>query len=206
MTRLLVATTNPGKLREFSALLAELDLTLVTPADLDLGLDVDETGDSFVENALLKARAFAAATGLPALADDSGLTVDALGGFPGIHSARWAPGSDADRVAALLARLAGVPPDRRTAQFRAVAALAWPDGRAETAEGLVQGRIAPAPRGAGGFGYDPVFLVEDGPYRGELTMAELPAAAKNALSHRARAVAGLRGVLAELGRPGDHPA
>jgi XTP/dITP diphosphohydrolase len=206
MTRLLVATTNPGKLRELSALLADLKLTLLSPTDLGLSLDVDETGDSFVANAVLKARAFAGVTDLPALADDSGLTVDALGGFPGIHSARWAPGSDADRVSALLARLAEVPPERRAAQFRAVAALAWPGGRVATAEGIVQGRIAPAPRGAGGFGYDPVFLVEDGPYHGELTMAELPAPAKNALSHRARAVAGLHGVLAALGSPGDRPA
>jgi XTP/dITP diphosphohydrolase len=199
MTRLLVATTNRGKLRELTALLADLGLELVTPADVGLDLDVPETGATFAANALLKARAFAAASGLPTLADDSGLEVDDLDGFPGVQSARWVPGSDADRVAALLARIADVPAPRRTARFRSVAALAWPDGHAETADGHVEGRIAAAPRGDGGFGYDPVFLVEDGGYAGDCTMAELPPAEKNRLSHRARAVAGLRGALERLG-------
>jgi XTP/dITP diphosphohydrolase len=198
MTRLLVATTNPGKLRELTALLADLGLELVTPVDVGLDLDVAETGGTFAANAVLKARAFAAAGALPALADDSGLEVDALDGFPGVQSARWVPGSDADRVAALLARLAGVPAPRRTARFRSVAALAWPDGHAETADGHVEGRIALAPRGSGGFGYDPVFLVEDGGHAGDRTMAELPPDEKNRLSHRARAVAGLRGALERL--------
>jgi XTP/dITP diphosphohydrolase len=191
VTDLLVATTNPGKQRELSALLAGAGWALVWPADLGLALEVAETGASFEENAVIKARAFAAAGGLPALADDSGLEVDALGGFPGVVSARWVPGDDADRVAALLARLDGLPEDRRTARFRCVMALAWPDGRLLTAEGRVEGRIAAAPRGQGGFGYDPVFLVTDGPDGGTRTMAELSAAEKNALSHRARAVARL---------------
>jgi XTP/dITP diphosphohydrolase len=202
VTRLLVASTNPGKLREYRALLADLGVDLVSPTDLGLTLEVDETGATFVENAVLKARAFAAATDLPALADDSGIEVDALGGFPGVVSARWVPGSDEDRVIALLARLAGVPPAQRSARFHAVVALAWPDGRLETADGTVEGRIASAPRGTGGFGYDPVFLVVDGGHTGESTMAELPAEEKNRLSHRARALAGLRAALAEMAQSG----
>jgi XTP/dITP diphosphohydrolase len=161
--RLLIATTNAGKQREYRRLLAPLPLALVTPDDIGLTLAVDEDGDSFAANAVLKARGFAAASGLPALADDSGLEVDALGGLPGVHSSRWAGGGDVGRVAALLARLADVPDAARTARFRAVAALAWPDGRVATAEGTVTGRIARAPRGGNGFGYDPVFLV--GPER-----------------------------------------
>lgn len=193
--RLLVATYNPGKLREYRALLAGLSLDLITPADIGLELDVEETGATFEANAVLKAQAFAAAAGLPALADDSGLVVDALGGFPGVVSARWAPGSDADRVQALLARLRGVPAAARTARFQAVVALALPDGRIERATGSVEGRIADAPRGSAGFGYDPVFLVEDGGFAGRLTLAELPPGEKNRISHRARAVDALRPAL-----------
>ncbi len=114
--------------------------------------------------------------------------MDALGGEPGVNSARWAPGSDADRVAALLARLIAVPMAERGARFRAALALAWPDGRLLTAEGRVAGRISLQARGSGGFGYDPVFLVEDGDIDGRLTMAELEPARKAALSHRARAL------------------
>lgn len=196
--RLLAATTNPGKLREFRALLADLDLEVVSPADIGLSLDVAETGVTFEENARLKALAYAAAADLPALADDSGLAVDALDGFPGVASARWVAGTDADRVAALLARLADVPAERRSARFRAVAALAWPGGRVETAEGKVEGRLATSPRGAGGFGYDPIFLLEDAGYRGEVTTAELTAEEKNRLSHRGRAVRGLRASIEAL--------
>jgi len=191
MTRLLLATTNPGKLREYRALLAGLAAEVVTPDDLGLDMEVDETGATFEANAALKARAFAAAAGLPALADDSGLEVDALGGFPGVVSARWVAGTDADRVTALLDRLAGLPAASRSARFRAVVALAMPGGHVESASGAVEGRIATAPRGDGGFGYDPVFLIEDGGYGGTVTMAELAAEEKNRLSHRARAVAAL---------------
>jgi len=198
MTPLLVATGNPGKLRELRALVAGLPLEVVGPADVGLDLEVDETGDTLEANARLKAVACAAASGLPALADDSGLEVDALGGEPGVRSARWVPGSDADRVRALLVALEAVPREARTARFRSVVALAWPDGRVETATGTVEGRIASAPRGAGGFGYDPVFLVEDGGLDGTRTMAELAAEEKGRLSHRARAVAGLQEALATV--------
>lgn len=198
--KLVLATGNPGKLRELRELLAQAGWEVLGPGDLGLeGLVVDETGASLEANALLKARAFAAAAGLPALADDSGLEVEALGGAPGVHSARWVPGSDADRMAALLTRLTDCPPGGRGAAFRAVLALVWPDGRALLAEGRVCGRIAPAPRGAGGFGYDPIFLVEDGGLDGQRTMAELLPQEKAALSHRARAMQGLLDRLKETG-------
>lgn len=199
---LLLASANPGKLRELRGLLADLDLRLLGPDERGLALEVEETGASFLDNALLKALAFAQASGLPALADDSGLEVDALDGEPGLRSARWAPGSDADRCAALLARMAGLPPARRGARYRAVLALAWPEGRVAWAEGRVEGRIASAPRGSGGFGYDPLFLVEDGGLDGSRTMAELPPAEKARLSHRARALAALRPALGALGAGG----
>lgn len=188
MRLLLIASTNPGKVVEFRRMLAAVGWEVRVPTDLALELAVAETGATFLDNAVLKARAFAAASGLPALADDSGLEVDALGGEPGVNSARWAPGSDADRVAALLARLIAVPMAERGARFRAALALAWPDGRLLTAEGRVAGRISLQARGSGGFGYDPVFLVEDGDIDGRLTMAELEPARKAALSHRARAL------------------
>ncbi len=188
MRLLLIASTNPGKVVEFRRMLAAVGWEVRVPTDLALELAVAETGATFLDNAVLKARAFAAASGLPALADDSGLEVDALGGEPGVNSARWAPGSDADRVAALLARLIAVPMAERGARFRAALALAWPDGRLLTAEGRVAGRISLQARGSGGFGYDPVFLVEDGDIDGRLTMAELEPAQKAALSHRARAL------------------
>ena len=191
MSGLVLATTNPGKLRELRHLLAHLPVEVFAPADLGIVLDVVEDGDSFAANAARKARAYATGAALPALGDDSGLEVDALGGFPGVVSSRWVDGGDAERVRALLERLRDVPTDRRTARFRCAAALAWPDGRLVTAAGQVEGRIATAPRGTGGFGYDPVFLVEDGGYDGRLTVAELPAEEKDRLSHRGRAVRAL---------------
>jgi len=202
---LVLASLNPGKLVELRALLDRLGIWLdvASPADLGLALDVAETSDTFEANAVLKARAWAEAAGMPALADDSGIEVDALGGAPGVHSARWVPGPDEARVAALLQRLDAVPDAARTARYRAVVALARPgDATVATASGAVEGRIARAPRGEGGFGYDPVFLVEDGGYVGARTMAELSAAEKDRVSHRARALAGLRGALASLGALG----
>jgi nicotinate (nicotinamide) nucleotide adenylyltransferase/non-canonical purine NTP pyrophosphatase (RdgB/HAM1 family) len=189
--RLLIATTNRGKLAELSVLAAALAAETIAPDDIGLSLDVPERGSTFAENAAAKASAYAEASGLPALADDSGLEVDALGGEPGVASARWVAGTDHDRRQALLARMGGVPLDDRTARYRSAAALSWPGGPCRIAEGVVEGRIALAPRGHGGFGYDPLFLVEDGGYGGHVTMAELPAAEKNRLSHRARAVLSL---------------
>ncbi|MHB1296008.1 MAG: XTP/dITP diphosphatase [Anaerolineae bacterium] len=192
--KLLIATHNPGKKAEFARLFAGLDLELLTLDDLGVRTSIEETGRTFAENALLKARGYADATGLLTLADDSGLEVDALGGAPGVLSARYAGehASDAERNRLLLRNLEGVPEERRGARFRCVIALAWPDGRTATAEGTVEGRVADAPRGAHGFGYDPVFYL---PEQG-CTMAELPPEAKNRISHRARAAEKAREILA----------
>lgn len=198
MTRPLVfATRNPGKLVELRQLLAGLDVLGIPEAAARLGREipeVEEDADTFTGNAIKKAREVAAATGLPALADDSGLEVDALGGAPGVWSARYAgPGaSDAANNAKLLAALHGVPADRRTARFRAVLALADPAGplgaAALTADGTCEGIVLDAPRGTGGFGYDPLFLV---PALGQ-TFAELGVGPKGELSHRARAMLAIK--------------
>ena len=185
---LVIATPNSGKLAKFRELLAPFGLAARGLAEVPGLGEVEETGDSFVANALLKARAAVTACGLPALADDSGLEVEALGGEPGIRSARWAgPVGAAERNARLLARLAAVPEERRAARFVCVLALCLPDGASALARGEVAGRITDAPRGAGGFGYDPLFLLPD---LGR-TFAELSAVEKNARSHRARAWAAL---------------
>lgn len=189
--RILLATHNRGKRREWQALLAGLPVELLLPDDLGLSGEVEETGETYLENALLKARTLGAASGLPTLADDSGLEVDALDGAPGIHSARYRLGADAVRYRALLRALEGAPPEKRTARFRCVAALVLPDGREFTTEGVCEGVIATEPSGEGGFGYDPVFYV---PEQG-CTMAELSDETKNRLSHRARAAQALRAVL-----------
>ncbi|HIE39246.1 MAG TPA: RdgB/HAM1 family non-canonical purine NTP pyrophosphatase [Anaerolineales bacterium] len=187
---LLVATHNPGKMREFRALLASLPAQILFPPDLGLMVEVVEDGATYVENARIKAEAYVRAIGgrdgiAPlVLADDSGLEVDALGGAPGIHSARYTSGSDTDRLSALLARLEEVPWERRTARFRCVVVIVTPRGDLHIAEGSCEGVIATEPAGEGGFGYDPLFyLPEFG-----CTMAELPVRAKNQISHRARAV------------------
>jgi len=185
MTKLLIATHNAGKKAEYAELLQGLDLELVTLAELEVGLVIAEDEATFAQNALLKARGYAAATGLLTLADDSGLEVDALGGAPGVYTARYGGEelSDEERYWLLLQNLKGVPDERRGARFRCVIALAWPNGHTELAEGNCEGRITHEPRGEGGFGYDPVFyLPEFG-----CTMAELPAEVKNRISHRARA-------------------
>jgi len=191
--RLLIATHNPGKKREYTSLLKGLDLELVTLDELGITTAIKEDGASYAENALLKARGYATATGLPTLADDSGLEVDALDGAPGLRAARFAgPGAtDEQRYLLLLERLRGLPDQQRTARFRCVIALAWPDGRAETTEGTCEGRIIREPRGKHGFGYDPVFYV---PEYG-CTMAELPPEIKNRISHRARAAEAAREIL-----------
>jgi XTP/dITP diphosphohydrolase len=182
---LLIATGNAGKVREYEELLNGLPVTCIGPADLGLDLEVEETGSSFEENAILKAVAFARASGKLTLADDSGLEVDALGGKPGVQSARYGgPGkSDADRWQLLLRELEGVPWERRTARFRCVIALATPDGQVSTTDGTCEGMIVLSPAGHNGFGYDPVFYLAER----ECTMAQLPDGEKNAISHRGRA-------------------
>jgi XTP/dITP diphosphohydrolase len=193
-----VATGNPGKLVELRELLSGLDLTLRSLADLGLP-SPEETGETFEQNAELKARAAASAAKTWALGDDSGLCVDALGGAPGLRSARYAD-TDEARRARLLRELSGVPAERRGAHFFCAAALCGPDGRIFRAEGRVDGAIATAPRGTNGFGYDPLFLPAETPGH---TLAELPSAEKNRLSHRGRALLRLRPVLEALAR-GEH--
>lgn len=189
MAKLLVATNNPGKMREYEELLQGLPAgTIVTfPVQEGLDLEVEEVGDTFAENACLKATAYAQASGLLTMADDSGLEVDALDGAPGVRSARYAgPGADdVDRYRKLLAELAGIPSGERAARFRCVVATALPGGPVYTAEGACEGRIGFTPRGEHGFGYDPVFIVDG--YGGK-TLAELEPELKNRISHRARAV------------------
>jgi XTP/dITP diphosphohydrolase len=181
---LVVATSNRGKLREIRSILSGLSLTLQSLEEFPQ-LELPEEGDDYEANAVAKARAVASATRLAALADDSGLEVEALGGAPGPHSARYGGPAldDAGRVARLLDALRKVPPPARRARFVCVAALAEPDGQVVTTRGECHGRILEAARGGGGFGYDPVFL-PDGEAR---SMAELPPQRKNAISHRARA-------------------
>ena len=186
MTTLLIASSNPGKLREIRAILGSFPVELVLPAQIGLDLDVVEDGATYAENAILKARAYAKASGLISLGDDSGLEVYALGGQPGLYSARYAPwpdATDADRRRYLLQNLQGKPRPWG-AHFHCTVAIAVPEGEVYTADGDCSGEVIPEERGTGGFGYDPVFLLPD---RG-LTMAELPEADKNVISHRARAI------------------
>jgi XTP/dITP diphosphohydrolase len=193
----IVATGNAGKLAEMRALLGDLPLALRSLADLPR-IELPPEGDDYAANAVAKARAVALATGLPALGDDSGLEVDALSGRPGVHSARYGgPGrDDAARVALLLHELATVQQEQRSARFVCVVALVTPDGESVTARGSCVGRILAAPRGDGGFGYDPVFAAEGR----NVSLAELRADEKNRLSHRGRAVAALRAKLRAAGR------
>lgn len=193
MPTLLIATTNPNKLREYAAIFAGLPLELRTLRDQGIDEDVEETGATFAENARLKAAFYAARSGLLTLADDSGLEIHALGGEPGVYSARYAgPGaSDADRIALVLKKLAGVPFHARLARFVCAITLALPNGPAEDVEGTLPGVIETAPRGSHGFGYDPLFYLLDE----NATLAELPPARKNQISHRARAAQAARAVL-----------
>lgn len=193
---LVIASGNRGKLAEFERLLAPLGIRCVAQSALGIG-DAEETGLTFVENALIKARHASRVSGLPALADDSGLCVDALGGEPGLYSARYAgPGADPSaNIAKLLDSLTGIAPERRSAHFHATVVVLRhaTDPEPVIAEGRWHGSILEAPRGTGGFGYDPVFL---DPAHG-CSAAELDPAAKAACSHRGRAVAALRDRLAE---------
>ena len=185
MPKLLIATTNPGKFDELSSLLSDCPFSMVSLQDVGIDEDVAETGSTFEENASLKAAAYGHTSGLPTLADDSGLEVDALGGEPGLRSSRFAgPGAtDADRIALLLQKLDNIPDGEREARFRCVIAVSWPSESLELYTGECLGRIVQTPRGANGFGYDPIFLL---PEIGK-TMAELSGEQKSKVSHRGRA-------------------
>lgn len=183
--KLLLASNNPGKLKEFLQIFQTLSFELLTPSEINLSLDIEENGSTYMENAALKVRAFAKASGLLTVADDSGLEVDALGGQPGIYSARYSDSpnaSDADRRAFLLKNLSGKARPW-TARFYCTIAICNPSGDIQYSEGICPGEIIPEERGIHGFGYDPIFLI---PSLG-LTMAELPDYEKNRISHRARA-------------------
>jgi XTP/dITP diphosphohydrolase len=191
--RLLIATTNPGKVREYRQLLNGLNCDLIGLSEVGITQDVDETGLTYEENALLKAQEYAVLSGLLTLADDSGLEVNALGGRPGVHSARYAPDSPA-RIRRLLAEMQSIPTAQRGARFYCAVALARPTGQTEITSGTCEGWITTEARGANGFGFDPVFSVAE---RG-VTMAELPEAVKNQLSHRARAAQKMRPILERI--------
>jgi len=194
--RLLLASGNRKKAAEIAAILGGGEgarVEVLTLADFPGLESPEETGATFLENARIKARAGAAGSGLPTLGEDSGLCVDALDGAPGIFSARYADGGDAERCAKLLREMAGVPAGKRAARYVCAAVLTLPDGREASAEGTCEGEIALAPRGTGGFGYDPVFLRPDG-----RTMAELTPAEKEAVSHRGRALRVLAPRMLEL--------
>ncbi len=196
--RVVLATRNRGKLEELHRILeaAGLDIELVSPDEFPDLPDIPETEDSFAGNALLKAREIARLTNLPAIADDSGLAIDALNGMPGILSARWSGGhgDDVANVNLVLAQLNDIPDSRRGGAFHCAAAIALPDGTERVVEGTVEGVIIREPRGTGGFGYDPIFV----PVGGDRTLAEIPAAEKDAISHRGRALEALAPVVAEL--------
>ncbi|HEY5639493.1 MAG TPA: RdgB/HAM1 family non-canonical purine NTP pyrophosphatase [Dehalococcoidia bacterium] len=197
MPKLLIATNNPGKAAELRVLLEGCGWEIVTPADLGLELDVEEDGETYEENARKKALAGAKASGLVTLADDSGIEIEAMGGEPGVHSARFL-GDEAthgERFAEIDRRLADLPKEQRGCRFVCVMAVADPvSGETKIAEGEVRGVVADRPRGEGGFGYDPIFWV---PHH-SATMAELPEHEKNIISHRARAAAIARQALREL--------
>jgi XTP/dITP diphosphohydrolase len=185
--RIVLATRNPHKVEEILRICHDWPVEWVTDVEIPA---VEETGSGYLENALLKAREVARATGEAALADDSGIEVDALGGAPGPRSARYAGESatDAENLRALVRATAGVPGGGRTARYRAVAALAWPDGREVHEEGVCEGLLESRPRGEGGFGYDPIFV----PMGSQRTMAELTPEEKDRISHRGTAFRALR--------------
>ena len=183
--KVILASQNQHKLVELSAILSQLGFEIALESEYGLHVDVDETGTTFEENSLLKAEAVMKASGMPVLADDSGLMVDALDGAPGVYSARYGhKSSDAERIAYLLENLKDVPAERRTAKFVCVITCLWPDGRKIAARGECPGQILFAPKGTGGFGYDPIFFVPSL----RKTFAQLTAEEKNAISHRGNAL------------------
>ena len=183
--KVILASKNPHKLTELSAILSQHGVEIALESEYGLDIDVDETGTTFEENSLLKAEAVMKASGLPVLADDSGLMVDALDGAPGVYSARYGhKSSDGERTAFLLENMKDVPDEKRTAKFVCVITCLWPDGRKIVARGECPGVITHEVHGENGFGYDPVFYL---PELG-MTYAELPSEQKNAISHRARAL------------------
>jgi XTP/dITP diphosphohydrolase len=184
--RVVIASTNAGKVIEIRQILSGLGLELLAAGEVGGWPEIHETGTTYRDNALLKGRSVAGLTGIAALADDSGIEVDALGGEPGVYSARFAGPQATDEAnnALLIARLRGVPQERRTARYRCVAVVVTPEGREYVGEGTCEGRIAFEPRGSGGFGYDPWFIPE-----GETrTMADLAPEEKDAISHRGKAL------------------
>jgi len=193
--KLVLATANPGKIKEMQEILAELNIDVVTRKDLGIELDVEETGETFLENATLKAEAICKASGLPSVADDSGLVVDALGGKPGVHSSSYG-GPELDnneRCAYLLEKMRDM--EHRSAKFVCTIVCAFPEGGSLTAQGECPGEIITEPRGFNGFGYDPVFQVKGK----NKTMAELPPDEKNAISHRGLALRKFAQLLRERG-------
>lgn len=195
MQKLVLASGNKGKLNEFNTLLAPLNITVQSLADYPDMPETIEDGETFSENAIKKAREAAAFTGLPALADDSGLEVDYLNGQPGVYSARFAgePKDDAANNRKLLELLKDVTREQRTARFRCVIAFCTPDGKVDTSDGTCEGYILEEEKGSGGFGYDPLFYVP----KYSKTFAELEMAEKNKISHRGKALQGIVNILAE---------
>jgi XTP/dITP diphosphohydrolase len=200
--RLAIATRNPGKVREFLQICADWPASWVTFRDADWPV-VAETGATYVDNARLKARAVAAELGIPAVADDSGIEVDHLGGAPGLRSARFAgeEATDAQNLRLLVDGILDAPAGRRTARYRCVALCSWPDGRDVWAEATCEGTLVTEPRGTNGFGYDPIFV----PLGERRTMAELPDEEKHRISHRGKALRALGAMLADRPEPPDQP-
>jgi len=191
MKEIIIATKNAGKVKEFQKLFSEKDITVKSLLDFKNCPDVEENGETFVENAVIKAKAIAHYFNKVAIADDSGLAIDALGGRPGVYSARYAgeQKNDQDNMEKVLKELEGVPFAERTARFHCALAVAFPDGPTKVVEGTCEGYISEEPKGTNGFGYDPIFYVPDK----EKTMAEISSGEKNEISHRANALKKLLG-------------
>ncbi len=194
MDRIIAATRNEGKIREMNAITKELGIAILSRDAAGVPpVEIEETGTTFEENSYIKAKAIMEMTGEPALADDSGICCDYLGGAPGVQSARWSGGSDEDNNAKLVRLTVGVPPEERIARYVCVMTLVFPDGEVIRARGEIEGTIITEPRGEGGFGYDPYFV----PKGDTRTFAEYPAEEKNAISHRGRALQEMARLLKE---------